>query len=111
MHFYRAHHSSERVLILKRVLQRDRVEHSREHSHVISGRAVQALCRKRQSAKNVTTADYYGDFYGEIMNVIDLLGYSSDGGGIDPVALVSHQRLARELEQYSLVDWFPRHSL
>src|SRR5688572_15467779 len=106
VHLNRAHHPGERVLILERILERNCVEHSREHAHVIGGCAVKPLSGECQSAKNVSAADDYGDFNAKFVHVVNFGGYASDGCGIDPIFLLSHQSFAGKLEQDSLVDWF-----
>src|SRR3989442_1068863 len=91
LHFYSAHHPSERSLTFEGILQRNCIEHGCEHTHIIGRCAIQTLSRKSQSAKNVSTADYYGDFDAKLVNIVDFAGDASDCCRIDPVALVSHQ--------------------
>src|SRR5204863_266141 len=68
VYLYLAHHTSKRTLGFERVLECDAVHYRRQHSDGIGRRAVQAFCRKRDPAKNVAAADYYGDFNAEATN-------------------------------------------
>ena len=106
VHLDRGHHAGECVLALKRVLERDCIEHSGEHAHVIGRGTVKTLRGKCQSAKNVSSADDYGDFDAKLVHVINFAGDASDGCGIDSIALLSHQSFAGKFEQYSLIDCF-----
>src|SRR5262249_50854079 len=105
LHFNGAHYSSEGFLIFQCVLESDRVEHRRQHTHVIGGSAIHSLCRQRQSAKDISASDHDGHFDAKMMHAIHFLGDSGDGCRIDPVTLITHQSFAGKLQQYSFVYW------
>ena len=50
-------HPRRDALLLERVLERQRVEHGREHPHVVAGRPVHPPRRRRQPAVDVAAAD------------------------------------------------------
>ena len=50
-------HADVDAELLERVLERQRVEHGREHPHVVGGRAVHARGRARHAAVDVARAD------------------------------------------------------
>ena len=97
-------HPGRDVLLLERVLERQRVEHRREHPHVVAGRAVHAPCAAAQSAVDVAAADDDRDLDAAPVDGGDLAGDRLHARGIGAVLELAHQRLARELQQHALVD-------
>ena len=59
--------------LLERVLQRQPVQHGREHAHVVAGRSVHALGRGRQAAVDVAAANDDRDLDAAAVNGRDLL--------------------------------------
>ena len=57
----------------KRALQREAVDHSCEHSHVISRRAIHAAVARGDSTPNVAAADHHGRLHAEILHLFDAL--------------------------------------
>ena len=47
--------------LLERVLERQRIQHRRDHAHVVGGGAVHALAAGGESAPDVAAADDDGD--------------------------------------------------
>ena len=85
--------------LLQRVLQGQRVEHRRQHAHVVAGRPVHPLGRGGEAAVDVAGADDDRDLDPAGTDRRDLLGDALHLSRIGAVAKVAHQRLARELEQ------------
>jgi hypothetical protein len=90
--------------LLERVLERERVQNSCEHAHVVAGGAVHALSRRRQTSIDVPAADDDRDLDTAALDMRDLGRNRLDALGIDPVVAISHQGLAREFQQHSGVD-------
>ena len=104
VHLDGAHHAGEDVLLLQRVLQRERVDDRGQHTHVIGGDAVHLLGLFGDAAKEVAAADYDGDLD---PGPVDLTDFSRDFVHplvVDSKALPGGQCLAGELQQNAFVD-------
>ena len=84
---------------LERVLERERVQHGRKHSHVVAGGAVHPAGRGGEPAVDVAAADHDRHLDAAAVHGGDLRGDRLDPLGIGSVGEAAHQRLARELEQ------------
>jgi hypothetical protein len=89
--------------ILQRRLHRQRVHHRGQHAHVVGGRAFHPLGAALQAAKNVAAADHHADLDPKVAHRFHLLGNALDGRGMQAIALVAHQRLARDLKHHAAV--------
>ena len=90
--------------VLERVLQREGVDHRREHAHVVGGRAVHAARARREAAKQVAAADDDRGLHAELLDFADLLCDLCGDGGVDPEVLLAHQGFAGELQEDAMVD-------
>ena len=79
--------------------KRQRVHHRRQHAHIIGGRAVEALGRRRHAAEDIAAADDQAELMALRLGRRDLPGEAGDGLGIDAELPLPHQRFARELQQ------------
>ena len=95
-------HARVHALVLERVLQRQRVEHGREHAHVVGGRALHARRGALQAAVDVARADHDRDLDAAIVDLADLARDRLHALRVGAVGEVAHERLPRQLEQDSL---------
>jgi hypothetical protein len=84
---------------LERVLQREGVDHRREHAHVVALRAVHALASAAQPAEDVAPADHEGDLHAGRVHVAELLRGCLQHGSVDArPTLLAAQGLAAEFD-------------
>ena len=102
VHFDRRLHPGVNALLLQRVLQRQRVDHSSQHAHVVGGDAVHFTRLLGHAAKEISAADHNRDVDTEGVNVRQFGGNFMNAEGVDAEALVRGQGLAGELEQNAL---------
>jgi len=90
---------------LQGVLERQSVDHRREHPHVVGTGAVHAARRAAQAPEDVAAADHDRDLDAEVgAGVGDLLRDPADDLAVDAeVELGVGERLAGELEHHSPV--------
>jgi hypothetical protein len=81
---------------------RQAVEQGREHPRVIGGRPVHPLGRHLHPAVDVPGAEHDRRLDPELVDILDLTRDRLDAHSVDPVLLAPEQRLARELQQYTL---------
>ena len=91
------------VLLLERILQRERVDDRGEHAHVVGGRAVHAPGAGGDAAEDVAAADDDGGLRRRALDFGDVLGDLCRDGRVDAVALLAHQGFAGQLEQNAFV--------
>ena len=91
------------ALLLERVLQRQRVDHRRQHAHVVGGRAVHAARAGGDAAEDVAAADDDGGLDAHALDFGDVLGDLRRDGRIDAVGLLAHQGFAGEFEEDAFV--------
>src|SRR5437016_5625993 len=84
-------------------LQSERVDHRREHAHVVGGRAVHAAGARRETAEDVAPADDDRDLDAERRDVAHLGGHPREHLRIDPVALAAGERFPRQLQDDTAV--------
>ena len=100
LHVDRREHARVRAVPLERLLDGERVQHRREHAHVVAGRAVDPLlppppCRGRCCPPPITSA-----ISEPARTHVRQLGRELvDGAGVEPVLLRAHQSLAGELQE------------
>ncbi len=102
-HFDGGDHAGDDVLLLQRVLQRQRVDDRGEHAHVVAGRAVETTLRRGQPAEDVAAADHECDLHAHLMHPLDLRRDFFDDLKIDAVVAAAAKRLTAELEQHAVV--------
>jgi hypothetical protein len=91
------------AVLFERVLQGEAVDDGGQHAHVVGRRAIHAPRARREAAKDVAAAD---DDTGLNAQGLDLGNVFRDAGGdrgIDAVGLVTHERLAGQLQKDALV--------
>ena len=89
--------------VLERVLQRQRVDHGRQHAHVVGGRAIHAARAGGQAAEDVAAADHDRGLDAERLDLGDVLRDARRHGRIDAVGLVAHQGFAGQFQKNSVV--------
>jgi hypothetical protein len=80
-----------------------RVDHGRQHSHVVRRDAIETLFARREAPEDIASTDDDGDLDAEAVNVLDLRCDPADDVGIDAEALLAHESLAAELQQDTFV--------
>src|SRR6185436_11434386 len=99
----RGHHARREALGLERVAERERVDHRREHPHVVGGRALRALLAQLAAAQDVPAADDDRDLHAALRDGHDLARDVLHGFGIDPLAAGgSAEGFAGELQEDAL---------
>ena len=91
-------------LALEGVLHRERVDHRREHAHVIGRDAVHAGFGKPRAADDVAAADHEAHLDAETEDFRDFACDSPDDDGVDAVLMIAEQRLAAQFQQYSTIS-------
>jgi hypothetical protein len=103
-HLDRGRHPRDDVDVLEGVLQRERVDDGREHTHVVGGGAVHAARARRKAAEQVAAADDDAGLHAQLLDSANLLGDVGGDGGIDPERLLAHEGFARELQQDATIN-------
>ena len=103
LHADRRLHARVDARALEPLLQGERVHDGCEHADVIGLRTVHALGSASEPAEDVAASHRDGELDAAVDDLRDLRGYLADDLGIDAVALLALQRLARKLEQDALV--------
>ena len=90
--------------LLERVLQREAVDHRRQHAHLIADDAVDPPALAVHAAEDVSPADHDGDLRAHVPRAFHAPGHGRDYARVNaqPGALVL-QRLSAELENDSAV--------
>ena len=73
VHLDRRHHAAEEAALFDRILERDRVDHCREHAHVIGCDAIHVDRLLRHAAEEVAATHHNGDLAAERVNRRNLL--------------------------------------
>ena len=63
VHLNCRHHSRRHALLLKRVLERERVDDRCEHAHVVAGHTVHVSCGGGYASKEISSADDKADLH------------------------------------------------
>src|SRR5262249_50566635 len=95
----RGEHARGDALLLHRVLERERVDHAREHAHVVGAGAVEALLRRLDTADHVAAPDHGADLDAELVDAAQVAGDARDHRRRDAEAAVAREVLAGELDQ------------
>ena len=105
-HFDGCHHAGDHPLLLESVLEGQRVDHRRQHPHVVGGRAVHATGARRDAAKDVAAADHDGRLDAHVPeSSATSRGDLRRDGRVDPVVLLAHERFAGQFQENALVGW------
>src|SRR5690606_26792955 len=102
-HFDGALHPGADAPLLERILHGERIDHRRQHPHVVGARAIHPLGRPGDAAEDVASPDHDGDLDAEAMDLGHLRGDLVEGTGIDSVFAVAHEGFAGELEEDPLI--------
>src|SRR6185312_9437373 len=78
-----------------------RVHHRRQHAHVIGGGPIDAFGRAGEAPENVTATDHHADLAAGLGRLLHVGGDAVHGGDINAESTITHQRLARDLEQHT----------
>ena len=98
LHRDRGLHPAVDAELLDGVAQRQRVDHRREHAHVVGGDPVDAVLGGFGAAHDVAAADDDRHLHAALDDVRQLLGDVAGGAVVDAVPGGAEQRLAAELE-------------
>ena len=88
-----------RAVPLERLLHGERVQDRCEHAHVVAGRPVDALRRRRHAAVDVAAADHERDLEPARAHAMSSQASSSTVRCIEAELAGAHQGLAGELQQ------------
>ena len=102
-HLDRRHHARDDVLLLERVLQRERVDHRRQHAHVVGGGAIHAARAGRDAAEDVAAADDDRDLDTHRLDFGDVFRDLRRHGRVDAVGLLAHQGFAGKFQENAFV--------
>ena len=80
--------------VLECVLERERIQHGREHPRVIGGGAVHAFRRRCHAAVDVSRAHDNPSLDARGLDLHDLFRNRVDRVAVHPVLAVAHERLA-----------------
>ena len=89
--------------ILDGRLQGQRINHCREHPHLVAAHAVEALADTAHPAEDVTAADDDADLDAAVGYGFDLFGIGGQHLRVEAVALLSLERFAAQFEEYPFV--------
>ena len=103
-HLDRGRDPGHDVVMLERVLQGERVDHGREHAHVVGGRAVHALGAGREAAEQIAAADDHRRLHPELLDFADVGRDPVRHRGIDAELLLAHERFAGKFEEDATID-------
>lgn len=105
-HLNRRLHAGFHAVMLKGILQRQRVDDGGEHTHVIAGGPVDAGVFTLKSAENIASAHHYYHLDTEILQFHDLIGDIGNGFWANAVTLLASECLTGEFEQNAFVLGF-----
>jgi len=105
VHAHRALHARVYTFFFQSVLQSQRVDHRRQHSHVVAGRSIDLKTLLTAAAKNIATADHDRNFDAQFVNLLEFLRNRLHGLAVNPEALRPLHRFARQFQDDALVFW------
>jgi hypothetical protein len=103
-HFDGGYDARQHAGLFEGVLQRQAVDHRRQHAHVVGGGAVHAPGARHEAAEDVAAPDDDGRLDAELLDSFDVFGNADHHGWIHAELLFAHEGFARQLEKDSLVD-------
>ncbi len=86
-------HARVHALLFQRILQRQRIDHRRQHAHVIGGDPVHVLGLLRYAAEKVSSAHHDRQLHAQLVNVGQFGGNFVDASRLHAKALIGRQRL------------------
>jgi len=89
---------------LERVLERECVQQGGEHARVIRCRPVHSFSGSSHATVDVPGADNDRELDALLLHLDDFPGNRVDPIAVEPVVLVAHQRLSRELQENAAED-------
>ena len=95
----RRHHPYRPPLMFKRVLHGERIEHGRQHTHVITGGALQSLAGRLRTPNEISAAYHQANLHARVAQFGDFLGETPDDDGIDAASLLAHQGFAAQFQK------------
>ena len=98
-----AQHPGVHPELFKGVLEREGVDHCRQHAHVIAGGPLDALLAALESAKDVSAAHHDHHLDLQFLDLLDLAGHVVNGLGIDAKPGLPAQRFTAEFQQDATV--------
>jgi hypothetical protein len=84
-------------------LHGQRVHHRGQHAHVVGRRALHPLRRALKPAEDVAAADDHANLDPQVVDRLHLLRDALHRGRVQAIALIAHQRLARDFQKDALV--------
>ena len=99
LHLDRRQHSRDDADVLERILQRERVDHRRQHAHLVGGRAIHPARLVVAAADVVAGADYHRELHAERGNFLDFERDLGQRVEIESRALRGRERLAGQFQQ------------
>src|ERR1035437_5512171 len=88
------------------ILQSERVDHRGEHSHLIALHAADAFRASRDAAKDISAADHNSNLDSHCSTLHNIGRELSKHFRIDTIFTLTHERLARKLEEDSFIARF-----
>jgi hypothetical protein len=82
-------------------LQRERVNHRRQHAHVVGGGVFDACGGKRRPTHDVPAADHHSGLHAQLVNGNHLAREVVDGVGVQADPLLPCERLPAEFDQHA----------
>ena len=105
VHFDRRHHPAKHVPLLKSILDRQRIDHCRQHPHIVGGDAVHLFGLLRHAPEKVPPTHHNGHFHTHLVNFGQLGCDLVNANRIDAEAHFPGpgQRLAGQLQNDAFV--------
>ena len=102
VHRDRRLHARGNAHALERVLQGERIDHGREHPHVVGGGAIHTRLFVHFAAPDVSAANHDGDGNTGATHVGDLIGHGARRIDVD-AGIGSGERFAGDFEENAVV--------
>ena len=99
VHLDGAQQARVRALLFQRVLQRQPVDHRRQHAHVVGRGAVDGQRFLPRAAKDISAAHHDGHLHAEVAHFLQFTGDARQRFGVDAGALRSLQGLSRKVSE------------
>src|SRR5580658_102332 len=99
LHLNRRLHASVDILLFQRILQRQRIDHCGQHTHVIGGDAVHIASLICHATKEVAATHHDRKLHSQRVHVGQFRRNLVDASRIHTKALISSQGFSRKLEQ------------
>jgi hypothetical protein len=100
LHRYRRLHARVHAVPFDGGLQRERVNHRREHAHIIGGGVFDARRRDCRPAHDVPAADHHRGLHAQLVDANDLAREVVNRVGVQADPLLPGERLPAEFNQH-----------